>query len=331
MVSYCNSSFDIVLQNQFSLTKSDSMYGLIVGGIFLLYLGAELLVRLSMQIAYRFRISTFLSGLTVMAFATSLPEAVTSLLAQIQESSDLALGNVLGSNIANIGLILGISLFMTTCLTEAVKKQLGLLIFCSLGVFALMFLGPIHKLSGALLLLFLIVYTYLQYLKRHSFVYSQEIKRWNHIWLIFPLAAIFSCLALYFGAYFLIVGSKTIAQMWGISERVIALSIVAVGTSLPELATAIVAARKNQGELILGNVIGSNIFNLLFVIPIASFVKEVDFSRKMLIYDAPAMILFTLFLACLVFFRKRLKAVDGALILALYIGYLILLFLGSPD
>lgn len=302
-------------------------YAFLIGGILLLYLGADLLVCASIQMAHRFRISTFLSGLTVVAFATSIPEAVTSFIAQVHATSDIALGNVIGSNIANIGLVLGIALLMTTCLTQSVKRQLGLLILFTFVIWLLMYLGPIHKLAGAGLLICLIIYTYMQYRKRHTFVYSAPITRWNRFWLLFPLVTIASIAVLYLGAYFLVHGAVSIAEKLGISHRVIAISVVAVGTSLPELATAIVAATKKQGELILGNVIGSNIFNLLFIIPIASFVREVDFTREMFVYDAPTMMFFTLALAGLIMIRKRLRAIDGAIFLVLYVGYVITLYL----
>ncbi len=326
-INYCYSLLVIVLQKILIRLETSMTYLLLVFGILLLYLGSELLVRVSIQMAHLFQISTFLSGLTVVAFATSIPEAVTSVIAQVNATSDIALGSVIGSNIVNIGLVLGIALFMTTCLTQSVKKHLRFLVLFTFIIWLMMYLGPIHKIDGVVLLLFLISYTYMQYRNRHTFVYSAPIRRWNRFWLLLPLVTILSIILLYLGAYFLVHGAVSIAEMLGVSHRVIAISIVAIGTSLPELATSMVAATKKQGDLILGNVIGSNIFNLLFIIPIASFVREVEFSRAMFVYDAPTMMVFTLLLAAFIRIRKRLRAIDGAIFLVLYIGYVSYLYL----
>lgn len=309
----------------------------LVSGFFLLLVGAELLVRSSVQIALYYRLSKLLIGLTVVAFCTSAPEAVVSVIAQFKGASgDLALGNVLGSNIMNASFVLGLYLLLRPCdVTQEMKKQkMPLLFVVYLLVFFTMLGGRIHRIEGIFLLIALILYIALQFylppkraeLKEEIHVHDEKVKR--------PKRITFQILGIVAASVLLILGSKMmidssliLGKHYGISERVIGISLIAFGTSLPELATAIIAAFRKQQEIMVGTIIGSNIFNPLLIIPLATFVKPLIFSQKMLLIDFPIMVVFSILLWVLMILGKdRLSRIDGVILLLAYFSYITYLY-----
>ncbi|NGX39254.1 MAG: Inner membrane protein YrbG [Chlamydiae bacterium] len=307
-------------------------------GMTLLYLGAELLVRSAVQLALDLKLSRLVIGLTIFAFATSAPEVVSSTLGQIYgQSGDIAMGDVLGSNITNMGLVLGIYLLFRPCnVTHTLKWQkMPLLFFVYLLLFLVMLGGVINRIEGAFLFLVLLFYIFLQFyippkkaeleeeIEIHKEKKGRRVSRFLQVIGIIASAAL-----LLLGANLMIRGVLQVAAYFGLSERVVAISIIAFGTSLPETATAIVAAFRKEPEIIVGTVIGSNIFNPLFVLPCATIVKPIRFSPQMLFIDFPLMVVFTLLLWVLMVLGKdRLSRLDGGILLFSYLSYILFLYL----
>ncbi|NGX47401.1 MAG: Inner membrane protein YrbG [Chlamydiae bacterium] len=310
---------------------------LILLGMFLLYLGAELLVRSAVQIALHFKVPKLVIGLTVVAFATSTPEALVSIFSQLKGAAgDIALGNVLGSNIANVGLVLGVYLMIRPCdVTHGMKWQkMPILFVVYLLLFLVMVGGKISRIEGIYLFLVLIFYNIFQYffppkkaeleeeLKVHDEVKRPPVK------ITLPIfAAIGSAVLLILGTQALLDGALKVAEHFQISERVIAISVIAFGTSLPELATALVTAFRKEQEILVGTVIGSNIFNPLLIIPFATMINPIYFSQKMLLIDFPLMVAFTVLLwVLMVLGNNRLSRIDGSILLLSYVSYVTFLF-----
>ena len=310
---------------------------MILFGVILLYVGAELLVRSAVQIALHFKLSRLVIGLTVVALCTSAPEALVSIIAQLKEGAgDIALGNILGSNIANVGLVLGIYLLLRPCdVTHELKWQkMPLLFFVYLMVFLVMLGGTINRVEGAFLILVLALYILHQYtlpptkkqLEEEIQIHEGEKRPPVKITLQI-LGVISSVILLVLGTQSLIDGALKVATHYQISERIISISLIAFGTSLPELATAIVGAFRKEQEIIVGAVVGSNIFNPLLILPLATFIKPIVFSSKMLIIDFPLMVVFAIVLwVLMVLGNDRLSRVDGAILLFAYFSYIVFLY-----
>ena len=253
---------------------------LFIIGLILLYVGAEFLVRGSSRLALLFRISPIVIGLTVVAFGTSFPEFVTSMVAAWQDKIDLAIGNIIGSNIANICLILGISgLIIPVAIdTKTVQKELYWMIISSVLFWIFGFNGTINHIEGSILFAGIIVFTLIMVrisLKEREtnekeISFDHELKKIHRLpipirFSIYTVMTIGGVVLLMFGSDLLIKSATYIARAIGVSEVVIGLSLVAFGTSLPELATAIIAIMRRENEILVGNIVGSNIFNILFV------------------------------------------------------------------
>ncbi len=310
----------------------------LISGIILLYIGAELLVRSAVQLALYFRVSRLVIGLTIVALMTSVPEVLTSVLGQLRTANgDIALGNMLGSNITNIGLVLGIYLLLrpTNVMKELKWQKMPILFFVYLLVLFVMIGGKISRIEGFFLLGVLILYVVFQFLfppkkaeVEEKIKIHEEVKfRPAKITLQF-FAIIGSAALLILGTDAFLRGAIDFGQLIGVSERVIAVSIIAFGTSLPELATAFVGAFRKEPEIIVGTVIGSGIFNSLLIIPCASFIRPILFSPKMLYIDFPIMVAFALLLWILMLFgHNRLSRFDGIILLIAYFSYVTFLFL----
>lgn len=248
---------------------------LIIGGLVVLTLGAEGLVRGSSSVALRMGIAPLVVGLTIVAFGTGSPEVIVSLQAALNGNSGIALGNVVGSNIGNIALILGISAIVRPLAVRVgiIKREIPIMIAVTAFLWLLLYDGGLSRIDGAILTLGSIVYPIFAYVtskKEESKEAKEEFEKAfepskKSVWL--DILYIIGGLALLvFGANLLLSGAVTIAKELGISEIVIGLTIVAIGTSLPELATSVVAAFKNESDIAIGNVLGSNVFNILGVL-----------------------------------------------------------------
>lgn len=296
----------------------------VIVGVLLLYWGAHQLLRASVQIALAAGVSPLVIGLTLVALATSFPEAMTSAIAQIEGiSGDVALGNVIGSNIANIGLVLGVALLICPVrIPQKIKTlEMPFLLIFSLILGLIMFLGVIPRWIGVLFLLLACGYLIFEWLygKNGEAVPKNQVSLKKAI-LFFCL----SLLALILGAKGLVEGGVQLARLLQVPERVIAVSVIAIGTSLPELTTVILAATRKKEALILGNVLGSNILNILFIVGLSAVIRPLIFTVPLLSFDIPIMVGFAGVLWISMWRRNVLPRLVGAFYLALYIGYLVM-------
>lgn len=297
-------------------------------GLTLLYYGAEWMVRGGVSIARKCRISPLVIGLTLVAFATSAPELVVSILSALGGKGDVSLGNVIGSNICNISVILGLSALIAPIAVN--RKMLKLDMPLLLGItlllaFSAYFLGGVGRLAGAVLLLIGIAYTVFQI--RSSRQENAETEEEETI-LKLHWAALLTLLgigSLMLGAKLFLTSAVFAAEKFGIPDAVIGLTIVALGTSLPELATSAVAAFKGEQDIAIGNVVGSNILNILVIMGIAPLIHPIC-APGIALADLAMMLGTTLALALVMKFRPAIsRLTGGAFLLAacLYTAYLI--------
>ncbi|MFI8609944.1 calcium/sodium antiporter [Pseudomonas sp. NPDC077649] len=322
-------------------------YVYLIAGLVLLVAGAEVLVRGAAKLAAQFGIPPLIIGLTVVAFGTSAPETAVSVQSAINGSGDLAIGNVVGSNIANVLLILGLTALVAPLIVsrQLIRLDVPIMIGASLVTFALAWDGELSRLDGALLFAGVLAYTgFLIYSARQDkgsaddefakeFGLNEPAK--PHAWVVNLGLIVAGLVLLVGGSNLLVEGAVQLARALGLSELVIGLTVIAVGTSLPELATSIIAAFKGERDIAVGNIVGSNIFNLLCVLGLASLVAPaaISVSPNALAFDFPVMI--AVAVACLpIFFAGyRINRWEGALFLAYYAaytGYLVLFATGRP-
>jgi len=305
-------------------------------GLTLLYLGGEGLVRGSSRIARFFGIRPIIIGLTVVAFGTSSPEACVSLVAIIKKTESIALGNIIGSNIANIGLILGLSALISPLKVEQpiLKRELPIMISASFLLYLMALDGRIVFYEGIILifgLLSFIGFCACSALKKPlvnggvttDFKKSQKSGELLRKSIGFSLFGLFSLIV---GSHFIVTSAVYIAKSFGISELVIGLSIVAIGTSLPELATSMVASYRKEPEICIGNVVGSNIFNILFVVGIIAIITTLRIDSGVLKFHFPCMLLFTIAIFPLMKTGFIISRKEGVLLLLGYLIFLTLLF-----
>jgi cation:H+ antiporter len=298
-------------------------------GFILLYFGAEWLVKGSASLALKAGISPLIVGLTIVAMGTSTPELLVSTLSSLRNAGDLALGNVIGSNIFNIAVILGVaSLFSPMKIHKQILK----------------FDVPVMIIATALLLLFIADRTISRvegviltcgisaYLINSVFLARKEKQKVDlqesassKLWLdIMLLAAGISLLVS--GSHFLVEGAVKLARFWGVSEAVIGLTIVATGTSLPELATSIVAGLKKEEDIAIGNIVGSNIFNILSILGITSVLAPIKGMWHRFFYDLLFMVLSVAFVTLFILTGRSLRRWHGAILLCLYGTYLVIIW-----
>lgn len=323
-------------------------YLFLIVGLGLLLLAANYLVDSSVAIAQRAKISNFIIGLTIVGIGTSAPElfvSVSSALSNVPNNGDIAMGNVLGSNIANVFLILGVTAMILPFPIERLQRvrDIPFLIFMTILVMAIAndsvvpgLESSLNRLDGIVLLLVFIGYMGWVVIrkgkdpKKAIEEADEEAKSsltGKSPWLLWPIAIV-SLAALIFGGNLFLDSAKNLARIWGMSEAVIAITIVAVGTSLPELVTAIIAASKHNPQLALGNVIGSNLFNLMFILGTASTVKPLNF-KDINIVDYGMMLLAALMLYVVVFTFKKNKfdRIEGVIFFIIYVSYILYLLL----
>lgn len=304
----------------------------IIGGFIFLLLGGNWLVDGGVAIARRFRISPLVIGMTIVAFGTSAPELLVSLVSAIKGSSGIAVGNVVGSNIVNICLILGLTAVISPIVTDK-KKVLSngtVMIAASLLLPLFALNSHISRLEGITLFLGLILFTAISVRKGRMSgedlknQYSDKKNLPLKKALLFTIAA---CGLLAVGADILVDGATKLAQDIGVSDKVIGLTIVALGTSLPELAASVAAAFKKQMDISIGNIIGSNIFNILCVLGISAFIKPISIVNDSFQNDFWWMIGFSVALPILACLKQgRLGRTAGIILLAGYAVYSWLLF-----
>ena len=265
----------------------------------MLFYGADWIVKGGSQLAKYFGLSTIVIGLTVVAFGTSLPELVVSLAAALEGSPTIAIGNVVGSNIANVGLVLGLSslVFPITIKFTQVKIDLGIyMVVCLLFTYFCMD-GEIIRMEGLILFACIIAYTWFA-ITHPAKKKDPEIDQINPNVPLSKLLLLilFGILLLSIGANIFITGAIDIARYFGVSEIVIGMTIVALGTSLPELATSVIAAFRKESAISIGNIIGSNLFNLLSVIGLVSMISPLESPKEIIHFEIPYMVVYGLVL-----------------------------------
>jgi len=302
---------------------------LAVLGLVILVLAGDALVRGAVNLALRLGISALVVSLTVVAFGTSAPELLVSIQAVLGDAPGLALGNVVGSNIANVLLVLGLPAIIS-CLDPSVsdtRKNYIFMLCASLVFVVLAFLGPFVWWHGLILLAVFALILGVQI--RHAFAgdapeeLPEELEEADPsmpYWKIGMYLGL-GLIGLPLGADLLIDSATEIARAFGVSEVVIGLTLVALGTSLPELATSVMAALRKHADVALGNVIGSNIFNLVFIFGVAPWFDAIPVDSEFLRFDLWVMLGTSLILLPFVFFRWRMGRAVGLLFVALYIGY----------
>ena len=311
----------------------------IVLGLVLLVVGGEFLVRSSVSLSFKFNISKLVIGMTVVSFATSAPELLVSLQAALDGSPDIALGNVIGSNIANIGLVLGITAIISplTISEDFYKLNWPMMMLLSIALFFILKSGLIISfIEGLLLFLSIIVFLYIL-IKRSKEKETVEIEEVDDalqktsnfkiiIWLLIGGSA------LYFGSEWLVLGAKDMALSFGVSERVISVTMVAIGTSVPELAASVIAAVKQEKAISLGNLIGSNIFNIASVLGLTAMIHPIALdSQKLLTNDIFWMIGFAAILIPFMLIPKKFEIgrFKGFFIFGAYLVFIYLTFTGE--
>jgi len=308
----------------------------IVSGLVLLFVGGEGLVRGSVSVAERLGLSKLIIGLVIVGFGTSTPELLVSVNAAMDGVPEIALGNVIGSNIANVLLIVGIAIVILpiTGWNRTAVRDGMVATLVGLGLFGLLYSEAIGRAEGIVLLVILAVYLSASYgLERRdksSQVFDHEAEEFEDVpirngWLAL-LLVVGGIAILVFGADLLVKGAVSVARTFGVPDAVIGLSLVAVGTSLPELATAIVAALRRHSDVVLGNVIGSNIFNILAILGVTAVITPIEVSARFRELDALVMLAASVLLVVLLFAFKRIGRVWGGAMLAVYAAYMGYLF-----
>ncbi len=306
---------------------------LIFLGFLLLVVGGEFIVRSSVALSLKFNISKFVIGMTVVSFATSLPELIVSVNAALNNSPSIAINNVIGSNIANIGLVLGLISILGKITVDNYfyKRDWPWMFFFSLLMwFFISQDSVLQKYEGLILFLILIFFT-LTIIKKSNYldfkgsIDDELLKTSNFkifIWLII------SSITLYFGSEFLVDGAVNLAKQISISEAVISVTIVAIGTSVPELAASLVAIAKKEEGISVGNLIGSNIYNIGSVLGITAMIKEVPIAEEIIQRDIIWMLIFALIVIILAIIPRKnyLTSFKGLIMFSMYLYFIFIAF-----
>lgn len=303
---------------------------LVACGLVGLYFGAEWLLRGAVALAWRLAIPTLIVSLVIVGFGTSMPELLVSVRAALSGSSDIALGNVVGSNTANILLIIGVCALISpiTHWDQSVKRDAWMMVLAAVLLLVLVQFGMIGRLVG--LLMVVLLFAYLAYTYREGKQSTQdldesEIKHESLTPGFTTLLILGGLATLFVGAELLVRGSTSLARDFGVSEAVIGLTVVAVGTSLPELATGIMSAMKRHSDIMIGNIIGSNIFNILFILGTTSMLQPINVDPRFGAFDVPIMLAATIAFAALLLGNLGVRRIVASLMLIAYAAYTVML------
>ena len=300
-------------------------------GFTLLLVSGNILVRAGVSLATHLRVSTLVIGVTIVSLGTSVPELVVSISAVLKELPDIALGNIIGSNISNIGLVLGLTVLILPLPvdSDSIRRDWPFMMLSSVVFFMFALNGIISWIEGIVLLSFLSGYLYITFRssRREMAETGHRFKKADYSILMAVIMVIISSAGLYFGANWLVNSAGEIAKNLGVSERVIAVTLVAFGTSVPELATSIAAAVKKEMSITIGNIIGSNIFNILAIPGITGILRRIPVSAEIL-FDIRYMlgISLLLFLLMLPAKKSNLNRKRGIFLLFSYAVYIFIVF-----
>lgn len=312
-------------------------YLLLVLGFIILIKGADLLVEGSAAVARRFNVSSIVIGLTIVAFGTSAPELVVNLFAATQGNTEIALGNILGSNIVNIFLILGIAAMVYPLATKknTVWKEIPLSLLAAILLGVLVndiridhnFFAGLTRIDGIVLISFFIIFLYYTFGISKVTGETTEINAVKHISSLKAAAYIIGGLAgLVIGGKWIVDGAVAIAEIFQISQSLIGLTVVAIGTSLPELATSVIAAYKKQSDIAIGNVVGSNIFNIFWILGLSSIIRPLPFNSSsdidiIMTIAASAVLFFIMFIGK----KHTIERWQGVIMVLIYVSYIVYL------
>ena len=304
---------------------------LLIVGLFVLILGGDFLVRGASNIALRLHISPLVVGLTIVAFGTSAPEMLISVKSALAGSPDLTMGNVVGSNICNLALVLGITCLIEPILVQpdSMKIDWPVAMGSSLLLYFVAQEGYIYRIEGIIFISLLILYTI--FIIRRSRKETKSMRELeedlempdnptNNAWkdVVFLLIG---GLGLYYGSEWFVGGAQELARYLGVSERVIGITVLALGTSLPELVTAIVASLKKETDLALGNLMGSNIFNVLSILGVTSIITDIKVNPEIISHDMIPMMVITLLVLPMMITGRRIGRFEGGILLVIYLYY----------
>ncbi len=295
----------------------------ILGGFVLLIKGGDFLVEGAVSIAKRAHISPMVIGLTIVGFGTSSPELLVSIQAALNGSSGIAIGNVVGSNIANIALILGTAAIFKTCSVQklTLKVDMPFMMLISALFVAIAMSGTISRVAGIIGFTLLCVFIIWEIKIYPTDIPTDEENKPMAVWKAL-IIIVLSFAALVFGSDILVEGASNIARALGVTDRIIGLTIVAVGTSLPELFSSVAAARKGQTDMAIGNVVGSAIFNILCVVGISAAITPIHNTNDGFLTDYVCMIGLTGLLWFFLSTKKTLERWEGIVLLMLYVAYI---------
>lgn len=310
-------------------------YVSLVGGLVVLIVAGDVLVRGSVSVAERLGIPTLVIGLTIVAFGTSAPELVISLGAALDGLSGIAIGNVVGSNICNIALILGMSAVVLPLAVRpsTLRKEYPIMMLVMVVFYLVSLDGVVSKFDGFLLILGLV--GFLAYLiidsKRHAQQYREEeisevdpdvhaTPTWKKVAVLLG-----GIVLLAVGARLMVQAAVVIAESMGIDSVVVGLTVVAIGTSLPELAASVVSAIKQEADMSIGNILGSNLLNVLFVVGLVSMIRPLRVDAESLVIHFPVMLAFSLVLLPIAWTSYRISRFEGGMLITGFVGYLVYL------
>lgn len=302
----------------------------LIVSFFIIIKAADLLIDGASELASYLGISPFIIGLTVVAFGTSAPEAAVNIIASLQEKNDIAIGNIVGSNNINIGIVIGITALIFTMKTEWTAIRIDIpFAFISSVVFSLMVVDGLSANDGIILaLIFFIYLNYLWITGKSSYhdknIPSDRNKKVSRILFYLAIGLAGVCV----GGQLIVESSVRIAKILGFSEAFIGLTIVSLGTSLPELVTCVTACYKKSDSIAVGNMVGSNIFNILFVLSLSAVISPITFNSK-LIVDLIFMVFLTFVLFIFSYTHKRISRFEGFCLAFLYMIYFIFIYIRS--
>jgi len=304
---------------------------LLVGGIVALYGGAELLVAGAGRLALGIGLRAATVGVTVIAFATTAPELFVSAIGAVRVSSDIGLGTIVGSNIANIGLVLGVATLIKPLQIsdQVIRRHVPVMVLAALLLVALGANGRLGRLEGVLLLVVLAGFTamILHYANAESapMVDEPDAAAASGVSARDGALVIGGLLMLVIGSRWLVAGGTGLLSALGVSDLVIGLTVLALGTSLPELAASVVGAIRGHESFAVGNVVGSNIYNILAVLGVVALITPIEIDPATLRFELPIMIAFTVLLVGLMGYRRQLTRLDGVILVGSYVGFIALL------
>lgn len=312
------------------------LYIALFSGLLLLFLGGEALIRGASSLAKKIGVSPLVIGLTVVGFGTSMPELVVSVQAALLNQSDIAVGNVVGSNIANILLILGVSALISPlkCKPALLYRDGAIMLAASVFFLAISYIGIIGFWHGLLMVISLFAFIFYAYWSETKLnapaaelhTQSAELAPQNYNIILSITFILIGLVFLILGSRFFVDSAVDLSRQWGVPEAIIGLTLVAIGTSLPELATSVIAAFRGQSDVAVGNIIGSNIFNILGILGVASIISPIAVSPQIASFDNWVMLGVSLLLCPFMFTGWRISRAEGAIFLAGYCAYIFILY-----